>query len=252
MDTFELTILIVFVFGFAVILYLILRDPIYMFKSFLRGLKSDGNWKAKILFSPIWLPIWIIDKIFGFKLYIKEFEDASRPEKISFTEYDKYLLINTPDLKRIEKVIQSFVKSYDKKEYDYKLNGACLKISDFEENTVLKIENEIEFKSFNTLIQYMDNSAPKETVYNVKGILINKSERSKSYFIFHDTAFVLKLIGKTYWNKKMYVDIDPETELNETIYYNSNMDYFKKIDFDKFENEINRLKFKEIKLKPST
>lgn len=42
--------------------------------------------------------------------------------------------------------------------------------------------------------------------------------KTDSYFVFNNTAFLLKLIGKTYKNKKMYVDISPETELNDSIF----------------------------------
>ena len=251
MDIFDLIISIIFIFGIGLVLYLILRDPIYMLKSFLRGLKSHPNWVAKIIFSPIWVPACIIDRIFGLKLFIKEFEDASRPAKILFSEYDKFIFVNSTSIEHIEKGLHSFESDYDPTEFNYHLNDCKIKTSKFGENLILKLENEIEFNSFNSLVHYLDNSAPQDKVYNVKGILINKNTKPDSYFIFNDTAFTLKLIGKTYKNKKMYVDINPETELNDTIFFNSNMDYFKNFDFDKFENEIYRLKFKELKLKPS-
>ena len=251
MDIFDLIISVILIIGIGLALYLIFRDPIYMFKSFLRGLKTHPNLAAQIVFLPIWLPAWIIDKIFGLKLFIKEFEDASSPAKISFSKYDKYIFVNSTNLVNIEKVLHSFESDYDPTEFNYRLNGCKLKTSEFGENLILKLEGEIEFNSFNSLVHYLDNSAPKDKVYNVKGILINKNTRPDSFFIFNDTAFPLKLIGKTYQNKKMYVDINPETELNDTIFYNSNMDYFKNFDFDKFENELYRLKFKDLKLKPS-
>uniref|UniRef100_UPI00321731BF hypothetical protein n=1 Tax=uncultured Draconibacterium sp. TaxID=1573823 RepID=UPI00321731BF len=182
---------------------------------------------------------------------MKEFEDASRPVKILFSEYDKYIFVNSTNLVHIEKMLHSFERDYDPTEFNYRLNGCKIKTSEFGENLILKLEDEVEFNSFNSLVHYLDNSAPKDNVYNVKGILINKNAKADSYFIFNDTAFLLKLIGKTYKNRKVYVDINPETELNDTIFFNSNMDYFKKFDFDKFENEIYRLKFKELKLKAS-
>lgn len=252
MKIFEIIILLILVAGIGFLLYLILRDPIFMFKSFLRGLKADGNFRLKILFFPIWGPVWLIDKMFRLKLYIKEFEEASKPQKISFTDYDKYLLINTNDLLHIERILKSFQTEYDPIDYNYNLNGSKIRISEFDKNVIIKIEKEIEFASINSLIQYLDNSAPQNSVYNVKGIFLNRRNRTNSYFVFFDTAFSLKLIGKTYKNKKMYVDLDPEIENNELIFFNSNMDYFKNFDFDKFENEIIRIKYKDIEIKPST
>lgn len=135
---------------------------------------------------------------------------------------------------------------FDSAKFNYQLNGCKIKISEFGENLILKPDNEIEFNSFNNLVHYLDNSAPKDNVYNVKGILINKKEKEYSYFIYNDSAFQLKLIGKTFKNKKIYVDINPESEINDTIYFNSNIDYFKNLNFKKFENKIHKLKFKEL------
>ena len=246
MDTFEIIIILIFIIGIGFILYLILRDPILMFKSLLLGLKSDGNWRLKILFSPIWIPFWLIDRLFKLKLFIKDFEDASRLKDIKFTDYDKYIQIDTDDSDYIEKIIKSFRKDYNPKDYNYTLNGAEIKLSQHDDFTTLRFEKNIDFNSFNALIQYMDNSAPQNRVYHVKGILINRQNRSDSYFCFVDTAYPLKLIGKTYRNKKMYVDFDPEKNDNERIYYNSNIDYFKNFKFDKFESDLIRLKFKDI------
>ncbi|TKG89214.1 hypothetical protein EYV94_25825 [Puteibacter caeruleilacunae] len=246
MNISELIISVVFIMGIGSVLYLILRDPIYLFKSILRGLKSHPNLWARMILSPIWLPAWLIDKIFGLKLFIKKFEDASRPVKISFSNYDKYILINSTNLEYIKKVLHSFESDYNPTKFKYRLNGCEIKASEFGEKLVLKMENEIEFNSFNHLVHYLDNSISRDSLYNVKGILIDKNTKANSYFIFNDTAFSLKLIGKTFKNKKMYVDINSNTEVNDTIYFNSNMDFFKNFNFDNFEYEIHRLKFKEL------
>ncbi|RIH65793.1 hypothetical protein D1164_09075 [Mariniphaga sediminis] len=250
MDTFDLTISIFFIIAVGGILYLVLRDPVYMFKSLLRGLKTDGNGKAKILFFPVWAPVWLIDKVFGLKLYINEFEEASQPVHVSFSEYDKYIIINTTGFKNIESVLHAFENDYDPVAFNYRLNNSKINISELNGTLILKLGDEIDFNSFNNLVHYLDNAAPPGKVYNVKGILIHKNKRSHSYFIFNDPAFPIKLIGKTYTNKKIYVDINPGGELNDTIYQNSNMDYFKNFDFDKFENETYRLKFNELNLRP--
>jgi uncharacterized protein YeeX (DUF496 family) len=224
-----------------------------MSKSLLRGLKADGSWRLKILFSPILIPTWLIDILFKLRLYIKDFEDASRPKDIKFYDYDKYIHVDTDDSDYIEKILKSFHNDYDPKVYNYTINGADIKLTQQDEFTLLKIEKNIDFNSFNTfntLIQYIDNSAPLNRVYHVKGILIHKQHRSDSYFCFVDTAYPLKLIGKTYRNKKMYVDFDPEKKDNEKIYFNSNIDYFKNFKFDTFESELEKLKFKNIEIMP--
>jgi hypothetical protein len=217
-----------------------------MFKSLLRGLKGDRNWRLKLLFSPIWIPIWLIDKFFKLKLYINDFEDASIPKDIKFTDYDKYIQIDTNDADYIKKIIKSFSNDYAHKDYNYPLDGTVIKLSEHNDFITLRFYKNIDFNSFNALIQYIDNSAPQNRVCHVKGILVNQQNRSDSYFCFVDMAYPLKLIGKTYRNKKIYVDFDPEKNDNEKIYYNSNIYYFKNFKFDKFESELMRLKFKDI------
>jgi hypothetical protein len=140
MGTFEIIVILIFVVGIGFILYLILRDPILIIKSLLRGLKADGDWRLKILFSPIWSPIWLIDKVFKFKLYVKNVEEASRPKDIKFIDYDKYIQIDNHDTDYIEKILISFHNDYDPKNYNYTLNGAEVKLTNYDEFTFLKIE----------------------------------------------------------------------------------------------------------------
>jgi hypothetical protein len=182
MEAFEIIILLIFIIGIGYILYLLLHDPVLMLKTLLRSLKSDGNLRLKILFSPVWIPIWLMDKLFKLKLYVKDFEDASRPKDIKFTDYDKYIQVDTNDSDYIATILNSFHNDYDPKDYHYTLNGALIKLAKHDACTFLKIEKNIDFNSFNALIQYMDNSAPKNRVYHVKGILINKNNCSDSYF----------------------------------------------------------------------
>lgn len=246
MNTTEIIISFIFAFGIGSILYLILRDPVLMFKSLLRGLKFDRDFTLKIAFSPIWAPIWLIDKLFNLKLYIKNFEDASQPKSIKFTEYDKYIKVDTDDAYFIEGIVKAFYKAYDPNDYNHRLNGAVIKLARQNNYSLIKFEKDVDFNSFHAFIQYMDNSAPQNKVFHVKGVLINRQNRSDSYFCFVDTAFPLKLIGKTYRNKKMYVDYDPEKKENAKIYLNSNIDYFKNFNFDKFESDLISLEFRKL------
>jgi hypothetical protein len=148
-------------------------------------------------------------------------------------------------------VINTFQDDFDPIEYNYSLGGSAMKISDLENEIVIKIEKDVRFDSFNALIQYLDNSAPQNQIYNVKGILLNRQNHAESYFVFFDTAFILKLVGKSYQNKRLYVDINPEKGSDEIIYFNSNIDYFKNFNFDKFESIVTRLNFKDIEKEPS-
>ena len=253
MTFFEIFILGVLILGFGYLILMILRDPFYFLKSFLRGLKADGNWRLKIIFFPLWGPIWVFDKIFKLKLYINEFEEASVSKKISFKEYDKYLLIKLMEIDNVENAIKSFLNEIDPKGYNNTLNESRIKIAEYKNEIVVKMEKMVVFSTLNALIEHLNFSYPQDKNNKVKGVFINSKDRDNSFFVFSDMGFPYRLIGKTYRNKKIYVELysDSGIETNETIYMNSNMDYFKNFHFDRFENEISRMKFKEIVISPA-
>lgn len=246
MDFAEIILLLIFVFGIGCVFCLILRDPLLMLKSLFRGIKSAGYGYMKIILAFIWMPIFVLDKIFKLKIFIEEFEDASKPKKINFKEYQKYISIDSIDTLFIQKVIQSFNDDFDGENFNYSLDGAVLKIGIQGKNTIIQIEKDIDFYSFNNLVNYLENSALQNKLFRVKGILINQKRRAESYFCFPSTSFPGKLIGKTYRNKKMYIDFVHEESGKELIYLNSNIDYFKNFNFDKFESELIRCKFQKM------
>lgn len=234
--------------GIIYLIYLLMLDPVLIFKSFLRGLKNNDRLRYKLIFSPIWIPIWIIDKLFNLKIYIDVLEEASVPVKIRFSDYDKYIQIDSNDLSHIKTILESFSNAFDLAEFNYPIKNTIINVTQNNDYTILKIEKDIHFETFNTIIKYIDNSAPQYIVYNVKGVLLNKIQRDESYFCFVDNAYSQKLIGKTYRNKKMYVCLDTENESEDRIYYNSNIDSFKNFKFDKFESEMSRESFKSLNI----
>ena len=62
-----------------------------------------------------------------------------------------------------------------------------------------------------------------------------------SYFINSEYNYEMKLTGKDYKNKKLYVEFTSENNSIERIYYNPSLEYVKNFNFDKFINDINNL-----------
>lgn len=205
-----------------------------MLKTFLRGLKTDDNIKFLILFMPIWLPVLIIDMIFKLNIYISEFEEASVAKDIVFKDFEKYILLESCDIGRFQQILKSFQNNFDPIDYNYSLKGSEINLVQMNKSTIVFLKN-IRFESFNTLIKYLDNSAIDSKISHVKGVLINKSDLNESYFIQVDSPYDLKLIGKTYTKKKIYVNL---REKKETIYFNSNIEYIRSFDFKAFMNNI--------------
>ncbi len=240
MEIFVKSILII---GWIIVIYFILRDPILLSKKILRGLKFDNNLLYQIIFSPIWGTVWIIDKAFNLKIYINYFEEASIPKPINFNEYDKYLSIKTENLVEIEAVIKSYLNKFYSDDDTFNLNQAEIAIGKFKDKIILKFTRKVSFASINLLVEYI-SSQPTNKIFVVKGIFFNRQNRKNSYYIFYDSAYSGKLIGKTFSNKKMYINLFTE---EETIFFNSNIDYLKSFSFNRFENKLSKTRFKTIK-----
>jgi hypothetical protein len=234
MESYQTIFVILFAIGIGFLIYTLFGDPGYILKGILRILKNHINPFVFLVSSIIWGPIWIIDKIFDLKIFISVFDDASIAKPISFTDFDKYISIDKNDTDRIIKIV--------KKE---KCNTAVT-ISPFGKSTILKIDNKIPFHAFNSMVLALSHISTDGLVSHAKGILINRLTKDESYFIFYDSAIPLKLIGKTGENKKIYVDLNFKSKPEEKIYFNSNMDNFKKMNFEEFEENIRQLVFERI------
>jgi hypothetical protein len=106
-------------------------------------------------------------------------------------------------------------------------------------------------KTFKVLMRYLYNSSTNNKVWTVKGVLIDNKKIENSFYISITPEVSDKLLGLTYKNKKIYAKLLDESNDNDKIYYNSDIDYQKKFDFDNFLYEMMNCDFKKI-LKPST
>ena len=239
MTVIEILIVFVFVTGLTYVMYLIIRDPFYSFKAFLRALKPNN--KFIIVLFPIWFPIWLTDKLFDLKIYVNSIEDDSKEKNIEFKDFKKYIIVESSDIKKIEKTIQSFINEFDPKEFNYSLKNVEIKLYKLNESILLGLSDGIEFKTFNSLANYLSNGMTDSKICAVKGIGINKFNKYESFYINSERIYDLKLTGKDYKNKKIYVEYSPENESVERFYYNPSLEYVKNFNFDKFINDINKL-----------
>jgi hypothetical protein len=244
----EVIISIALILGLGYILFIVLQDPILMLKSAIRSMQSGYNLRLTVLLSPIWIPVWIIDRIFNLKIFIKKFEDASLKQTINFGQFVKYIQIDTNDIKIINKVVNSFIESRLYENPDYDFHELILNYSIKGEEIIIKADKGINQSKFYELVEYLSYASPKNRIFHIKAIFINCNNRADSYFLFAEPYYRHKLIGKTFKNKKIYVEINSN---EESIYYNSNIDYFKNFKFNNFINDISRLKYKELVISPA-
>ncbi len=250
MSTFDVTLILIFAFAIGSLVFVFLKDPVFILKSFLRGLKDSTSLNVRIVSLPIWGPFYIIDKIFNLKIFVNSFEDASEPQSIIFSDFIKFILIKANGPINIVSILHAFQAEYDRDVYDYSLEGCECKVAHHNEDIILTFNNQIKLSTIIQLILFIENSAPKNAMYNIKGIFLHAGEIEKSIFIFYNPSYTDILVGKTFTNERIYVDLSSEAnaDSSDMIYFNSNIDNFSNLNFEEFDTRVTGLKFTEISL----
>ena len=250
MSPFEIVILVIIIFliGWAIITFL--KDPILMFKSFLRYLKT-GRIGLSILTFPVWGLFWIIDRVFILGIFHETVEKSSKPVEIVFSKYEKLILLNENDTKSISSILGKFQQSFDREEYNFDISSTSFAISSNEKDSVLKLTGKIEFETFKHLINFLSNSQNGTTLYSPIGILINKESVDNSFFLYSDWNYELELIGRSKkGNRKIYSKLDTgdSNQSTDKVFYNSNIEISKRFNFGKFIDRVESARFKEVKI----
>jgi hypothetical protein len=250
MSVFEIIILVIIIslIGWAIMTFL--KDPILIFKSFLRYLKS-GSYRLSIITFPVWGLFWIIDRVFILGIFHETVEKSSKPFEIEFHKFQKYILLNDIDKEEIFKVITLFHQSYDKVEYNYSISETNFNISVLEKESILKLTGEIEFETFKHLINFLSNHKNGKTLYSPSGILIDNVNLDNSFFLYNDWNYDFELIGRSRKNnRKIYskLDIGESKESVDKIFYNSNIEISKRFSFGKFIEQAESVRFNELKI----
>jgi len=253
MDTFGIIIFVIIISLIGWLIFIFLKDPILMLKSFLRGLKT-GNIRLAILTFPIWGFFWIIDKILDLGIFIKNIEEASIPFEIEFPKYKSFILLNDTDLVEISNVLTRFMESFDKDEYNYSISETAFSFSLLRKETILKVTGKLEFETFKHLINFLSNHQNGKILYSPIGIMVGKSHIDNSFYIYKDWNYDFELIGRNKAGyKKIYskLDLGEDTKSIDKIFYNSNFEISKGFDFDKFIEQAGAARFEELKILPN-
>ncbi len=250
MSTFDVTLILIFAFAIGSLVFVFLNDPVFILKSFLRGLKDSTSLKVRIVSLPIWGPFYITDKIFKLKIFVNSFEDASEPQSIIFSDFIKFILIKANGPINIVSILHAFQEEYDQDVYDYSLKGCECKVAHHNEDIILTFNNQIKLSTIIQLILFIENSAPQHAMYHVKAIFLHAGEIEKSFFIFYNPAYTDILVGKTFTNERIYVDLSSESnaDSSDIININSNIDNFSNLNFEEFDTMVSGLKFTGISL----
>lgn len=246
LKVFNIIAALIFAVGVGSVLYHALRDPVAALKDICRFFKSDGSIRFKIFFFPIWGTIYIIDYFFKLNIYIDRYEDVTKPFKVNFSVYEKYIEVNTFRMEYVKRAIRSLPTLLRSEGLTDDLILDNIKVLENNNKVIIKIEGDFSFNSFNLLVERIAHLAPKNRVYNPKGILINRYRLNTSYYCFVDNNNPSKLIGKNYKNRKFYIETYPLNDNHDNIYMNSEVEYVKRFKFKRFMNELQGSRFEDM------
>ncbi len=180
----EVIIVLIIGTGIVYILWELLKDPSLTVRAFFRLLKPD-KYGLRFFFAPVWGPIFVLDKILGMKIYYKNIEEVSDKKIINTNDFQVYFLGSIEDKAWLQK----------KRELLFVDNGQDTQ---------------------KTLLQYADRAdslkAKYSLYYNIKCenklrkdlyiVFVNKKNNADSFYLTFDSAYGLKLVGKTKNKKK--------------------------------------------------
>ena len=248
MDTFDIIMVILLFGGLGIALYYFLKEPGKILKDVLNMMKNSGI-RGEILFSPIWFPVWIIDK--GFKLNIFEktasdfqtnddlLYESERSEKINFNDYDTYIFIHKVEIDEIIKMINDFNDTCQVRLNNYYFTRLGNNL------TILKNES-LTFSDYVSLIQWI--STFNNSKNKVIGITKNTIDVHKSFFIENDSTgkHINSLIGKNYMGKSFSVYVIEA--YNDTLDFNNSIKTLNNFKFDGYFKLFAEVKFEKLEI----
>lgn len=227
------------------IFYLILREPVLLIKSMLRGMK-DVSSRLQIVLIFIWGPIWLVDKIFGFKIFINEIEEASVKFEIQKDDYLKYCIIEGVKLEDLKAQIDDFITDCKSNtslgEFDYSL----FKMTHEKDQIILVFSSSINLKAIVELHAILANCQIEDKLLNVKTVFVHGKNIRKSFYLLSKFDSKSWLVGKNGMGRKLYVDTYSNDINNGCMYYNSNIEYIKMFNFRRFKQLVKNAHFKPL------
>ena len=217
------SIILVLIFSSAILyaVYLFLREPRHIIISYLRGLHELPWWyRSKIFAFIIVAPFWLIDRMFNLKIFINDISEASKDYKVDFENSDKYLLIKNKNKEEVLDAIEKLLSENNTKD-----KVEVISLNRWKSYVVVKLDKTISFSKFNGLLYRLSN------LFFAKAVVINRVDRSSSYYLVHNEDAEYQLVGRNGRGQKIYVDMG-RTKAYLSI--NINVQYVPFFSFNRF------------------
>jgi len=250
------TILIYLLSGLSIILgislvYLLIKEPKEILYGILRGMKDTGRFETNLLFSPIWVPAFVLDKYFKLGIYKPDEEGTNQDDvvyesvaklDIDFSQYQKYIIVNQSNLMELNNAIAECYETTP--EEDFK--GICYHCT--QDQFILEIRDNCNFYNYHYLIQWLNNELISNKNIEIYGLALNESNPMLSYYVVNDKTgqHINSLTGKTFggdvfsvnlledYEKKQWLDINNKIKIDREIEMNSITTDFSNLEFIEF------------------
>ena len=157
--------------------------------------------------------------------------------EIVFSDYDKYLIVNSIDEELINSIIEEFREIFQIEKIDFTIKKS-------KSLSILNV-NIDEFIDYMYLVQHFNCNKSTDQEEFITGILVNRFDISRSFYVVNESSgkHINSLIGEDYLKKPFSIflldNFDQETFLgynenlkfNEALNLQSVIEHIKEIDF---------------------
>jgi hypothetical protein len=232
---------------FIWLLYTLFRHPKEILFSFLRFCKHS-NIPVSIIFAPIWIPAYFIDRKFNLGIYKNDDNSddsiisSERKLTIKFEEYQKFLLIDSTPLETLVTVLSECYETTPEKDFE------IIKYNENHNQIILKLTPDCSFYNYHYLLQWLTTYLLDTKQNDIFGLAINKSNMSLSYYSCLDTSgiHINSLIGKTLEGDKFSIYLLDDYEKEQWLDINNKLIIGKEVDIRQLSLQIDTLSFHEL------
>lgn len=249
-DIIDYLILGIVVFLVLWLVYSLITRPKEILFSILRYMKG-GTISATIIFSPIWIPAWLLDKRFKLGIYRVDSDisddiiyESEKDLSIDFKVCQKFIFAKSVEFRNLVATITNCYETtpdIDFVKFKYLIKG---------ETIIIKTSDSCTFYNYHYLVQWLDTYLTKSKHKEIYGLVVNNSNPDSTYYVVADKTgiHINSLTGKTLKGDKFSINLLDDFEINERLGINNAIKLDRKLDIDLLLAGIENIELKDMKM----
>jgi len=157
--------------------------------------------------------------------------------QIEFTEYDKYLIVESIDEKYITALLDEFRELFQIKEFSFEI----IILNEF---ALLKVGMQV-FLDFMYLVQRINEFRIGEEGEFVTGILVNRIDVTKSFYVVNESSgrHLNSLVGEDYSNNPFSIYLLDDFSDGDFLGYSKNLEFSDSLELREIIENLKKLDF---------